>query len=155
MVAEKCVVEIELLQLYGKPCLGLHQQFNIVDGSTLRQSFELKIVLTFSEEEFTIYVAPSDTVSDIKSIVQEKRGIPSYQQELTYNGNVLEDGFALSHYGVGNGIDHNYDSSVDLKIKVPELMSINIKISTSKTVTLNVTFDEFQYVSVQFIVSDL
>ncbi|KAK9058722.1 hypothetical protein SSX86_023564 [Deinandra increscens subsp. villosa] len=44
----------------------------------------------------------SNTIWDVKSMIQEKEGIPPDQQRLVWNSSQLEDGFTLAHYHIPN-----------------------------------------------------
>lgn len=52
-------------------------------------------------------VEPSDTIENIKGMIQADQGIPPDQQRLVYNGKQLEDGRTLSDYNIGYGTTIN------------------------------------------------
>ena len=71
-------------------------------------------IKTSTGKTITIQVKPSETISNIKAIIQDKESIPPDKQHLTFENNLLDDNSTLS--------DYNLPKKATLQLDVTEEM---------------------------------
>lgn len=64
-------------------------------------------VKTTPRKQIDLTVEPGDTILRVKTLIQEKEGIPPDQQRLTFNNQELDEDKTLAEYNITKGSEIN------------------------------------------------
>ena len=120
---------------------GTLSDYDIQENSTLRlvrvmaslsNTVSGVYVKTLTGKTFTLEVEPSDSVWEVKEVIQDKEGIPPDEQRLMFFGLQLEDEYTMSDYNIQK------DSCLNFVLRLRGRMQIFVKTLTGITITLEV-----------------
>ena len=77
--------------------------YNIENASTLDLKWEIDIFIRLTEKTCAVTVDYSNTVKNVKAMINNKEHIPPDQQILMFDGMILEDSCKLYDYNVPSG----------------------------------------------------
>ena len=136
----ECIEDIPAYQqkllFYGEPLedeISL-SDYDIQHKSTLdlliTKAGNVTIQVKLAEKVITLTVNYSDTIENVKAMINDEEHVPPNQQTLNFAGMQLQDDFTLSDYGIHN------ESTLYLSVKIKPGVQIYVKTWTGKVITL-------------------
>ncbi|KAJ3704750.1 hypothetical protein LUZ61_008455 [Rhynchospora tenuis] len=80
----------------------------------------------------TLEVESSSTIDNIKTLIQEKKDVPTYYQKLLYERKVLEGGRSLADYNIQK------ESTLYMLLTIRGGTMIKVKTLTGKEIEINI-----------------
>ena len=111
--------------------------YNIQNKSTLhlRLSLFKKFFIKFiTGKTITLDIDSYDTIKDIKNTIQEKEGIPSYQQRLIFHGEQLKDEHTLSYYVIQDNSTISLFRYIQIFVRTITGKTISLEVKSSDTI---------------------
>ena len=106
--------------------------YNIQNESTVDLLQKTLFVRMDAKQRITLAVEASDSIGKVKAKIQNKAGILSEEQHLSFGHKDLDDAYTMSDYNIPEGstlhLDRNFCGS----------MHIYVKMQYGKTITLDV-----------------
>ena len=106
--------------------------YNIENGSTVDLLQKALFVKMDAKQRISLAVEPSDSIEKVKAKIQNKAGIPSEEQHLSFGHKDLDDAYTIADYNIQEG------SNLHLDRNSRGSMHIYVKMQNGKTITLDV-----------------
>lgn len=91
-------------------------------------------IKTLTNKSTTLTVSEDDTITKVKSLYQDKTGIPPKQQKLLFEGFKLEEGKTVDDYSVRHLMGDKTNTKSDTHFDLNELIKVKDGLDDSKTV---------------------